>query len=297
MISIDGHTVEFQTFPNGETRLIHNDPIFGFHADGWIDKAVFKYESDADLIKLMIFKRYLDVRRINLKTLIISYMPYSRMDRSENDSPFTLKYVSEFINNLNFISIVVIEPHSDVTCALLNNAKASYINFHLIDIVKSSVSFNDNKDYLVFPDAGAKKRYSKMKSKNILFCDKVRDFNTGDISRLDLIGDISEAKGKNAIIVDDLCSYGGTFIATADRLREAGFNNVYLLVAHAENAIFEMNEKTGKQLFQYIGKIFTTNSLLSKHNNIENKRFEPKLVVYDVESLIPLLVVKGDTSV
>jgi ribose-phosphate pyrophosphokinase len=282
MILLNKQEIKFETFPNGETKLIH-DNIEGLLLKNGNEMS-FKYENDADLIKLMFIKNYIDEYYKNiLIDLVIYYMPYSRMDRSEDYSPFTLKYVSKFINNLNFDSITVIEPHSEVTCALLDRVFPAYINFNLVEEVKAMVGFDEDKDYIVFPDAGASKRYSKMKAQNTLFCTKIRNFVTGDIEGLELVGDTSKAYGRTAIIVDDLSSYGGTFIHTADRLREEGFVEVNLLVAHAENVIFKRNERTGKLLFEHVEKIFTTDSVLTEHNNEENAKFESQLHVFKIE--------------
>jgi len=284
MILVNRKEVEFIKFPNGETQI----KVDSLPERGWLIQSIsLKYENDSDLIKLMLVKNYLDAcDRLSTDKLIIYYMPYSRMDRSENGSPFTLKYITNFINSLGFKKVVVIEPHSDVTPALLNNAESLYINFDLIEKVKEEVLFNEDKDYIVFPDAGASKRYSKMKSRNTLFCNKIRDFETGDIKGLELVGDTSKAYGRTAIIVDDLSSYGGTFIHTADRLREEGFVEVNLLVAHAENSIFERNERTGKLLFEHVDKIFTTDSILTKQNEWQNKKFESQLKIYNIEGVL-----------
>src|SRR6185312_16307283 len=178
MILVNRKEVEFIKFPNGETQI----KVDSLPERGWLIQSIsLKYEDDSDLIKLMLVKNYLDAcDRLSTDKLIIYYMPYSRMDRSENGSPFTLKYITNFINSLGFKKVVVIEPHSDVTPALLNNAESLYINFDLIEKVKEEVLFNEDKDYIVFPDAGASKRYSKMKARNTLFCNKIRDFETGD---------------------------------------------------------------------------------------------------------------------
>ena len=284
MILVNRKEVEFIKFPNGETQI----KVDSLPERGWLIQSIsLKYENDSDLIKLMLVKNYLDAcDRLSTDKLIIYYMPYSRMDRSENGSPFTLKYITNFINSLGFKKVVVIEPHSDVTPALLNNAESLYINFDLIEKVKEEVLFNEDKDYIVFPDAGASKRYSKMKARNTLFCNKIRDFETGDIKGLELVGDTSKAYGRTAIIVDDLSSYGGTFIHTADRLREEGFVEVNLLVAHAENSIFERNERTGKLLFEHVDKIFTTDSILTKQNEWQNKKFESQLKIYNIEGVL-----------
>lgn len=275
MISIGSKEIEFKTFPNGETLLAHDSEIF-LHS-GVIRRILFKYESDADLIKLMLLKDYLDEMNISCNGLSIAYMPYSRMDRSENGSPFTLRYVANFINRLNFQNVTIIEPHSDVTCALVHKSKARYVNFDLVEKVKKEINFNDNTDFLVFPDAGASKRYSKMKAKNVLVGHKNRDFETGQIKSLQLVGE--GYNGEKAIIVDDLSSYGGTFVHTAKALRERGFEEVYLLVAHAENSIFK------GELFNHVDKVFTTDSILTAQNDWANKKFEPQLKIYQLNSI------------
>lgn len=279
MIKVNGNEVLFEKFPNGETRIIESS----LPQVGWVIKNIaLKYEDDSDLIKLMLIKNYLDsIGRKGFNELIIYYMPYSRMDRSENGSPFTLKYVANFINNLGFSKVKVIEPHSDVTPALIDNVEPVYINFDLIEKVKREVTFREDKDYLMFPDAGASKRYSKMKAKNVLIGNKVRDFETGKILGLELMGDKSKAYGRSVIIVDDLSSRGSTFVHSAKKLREEGFVEINLLVAHAENTIFE------GELFDHIDKVFTTDSILTDHLKWENvKESANKLKIYDIEEMI-----------
>lgn len=277
MIKLNGKTVKFDTFPNGETKLIEQSIyVKGTYSRKTI---IFKYVNDSDLLKLMFLKRYIDSISMGYLELIVYYMPYSRQDRTENNSPFTLKYATNFINNLNFDKVVVIEPHSDVTPALLNNVEAKYINFDLLPRVMGSVDFDEGNDYIVFPDSGASKRYSKMGDFNTLVGHKKRDFDTGKITNLDIIG-VNNHIGQKALIVDDLSSYGSTFVRTAKELKKMGIKEIYLLVAHAENSIFK------GELFENINKVFTTDSILTECNNWENKKFEPQLKVYELEDLI-----------
>ncbi|WP_459198552.1 ribose-phosphate pyrophosphokinase [Bacillus subtilis] len=267
MILLNGKVVNFKTFPNGELLLKKEEVISNtkYHIS-------FKYENDGDLIKLLILKKFLKQEA----DLTIYYMPYSRMDRSEDGSPFTLKYIAEFINGLGFNSVEIIEPHSDVTPALINNSHSKFINFNLIHRVIEETGFDSEHDYLFFPDAGAAKRYSKMKFPHLVG-HKQRNFHTGEIKSLKLVGDIPKKTFK-AIIVDDLSSFGGTFIKSAEKLREAGASKVYLLIAHAENSIFE------GELFKskLIDKVFTTDSLLTKQYDWENKKYEDRLKIYKI---------------
>lgn len=274
MIKLNGKEVVFEKFPNGETRLVESAIKNSLHG---VNNVSFKYESDADLIQLLILKKYLDSLKCCC-SLTIKYMPYSRMDRQENESAFTLKYITEFINSLNFIEVKIIEPHSDVSVALLNNVKAQYINFDILPRVLDEVGFEDEIDYIMFPDAGASKRYSKMKMKNVVIGNKNRDFQTGEIKGLELQGSFNTG-GSKAVIVDDLSSYGGTFVRAAEALREQGIEKVYLLVAHAENSVFK-----GK-LFDHIDHLFTTDSIITEENNWENAKFKGKFTIYKTEEV------------
>jgi len=278
MIKVNGKEVVFEKFPNGETKLVHDSIEKGIPL--MFPKIHFKFEDDSDLIKLRFVKNYLDsFFGIDAVKLTIYYMPYSRMDRSEEGSPFTLKYVSNFINEMNFSKVVVIEPHSDVTPALLNNVESKFINFDLLPKVMEEVGFDIEKDYIMFPDLGASRRYKNMKTDNVLIGHKVRDFKTGEIQGLDLIGN-KDKQGKTAIIVDDLSSYGGTFVHSAKRLRAEGFEKIYLLVAHAENSIFK------GELFDHVDKVFTTDTILTEQGNWENAKFKEQLQIYNIEEVL-----------
>lgn len=274
MIWLNKKELHFSQFPNGESNVYAEDFKHLVKSSNTIH---FKYESDQDLIHLMFVKKHLDTFVVDYTNLIIFYMPYSRMDRSEKGSVFTLKYVAEFINELGFCKVTTIEPHSDVTPAVFKNARSYMINEDLLPKVMDEVGFDKDDDYLVYPDAGAQKRYAKMFDGHTLVAHKDRDFATGRIKSLELMGDKdANLTGRTAIIVDDLSSYGGTFLLTAAQLKARGFSKVYLLVAHAETSIFKGN------LFDAdspIDKIFTTDSIISTEHNLQQPE---KLHVYSV---------------
>lgn len=266
MIKINGTALEFKTFPNGET-LVDGEQILN-HAEG-SNIISFKYESDGDLIKLMFVKNFLDDHNFNA-SLVIYYMPYSRMDRVEGSSVFTLKYVSNFINTMGFEQVTLIEPHSDVSLALVNKSRAKYPSIELLERVIQETGFNPEVDYLFFPDAGAQKRYSKVKGYKQLVGFKVRDFQTGQIQKLDIVGAVAKT-GFKAIIVDDLCSYGGTFLLSAEKLRAVGASEIYLLVGHCEASIFQ-----GKiPETDLIDRVFTTNTIIDQSSS-------DKIHVYEI---------------
>ena len=265
MIWLNDTLLDFTTFPNGETKI--NEQQINKILGGVNNSlTTFKYQSDADLIKLLFLKKYLDQLKVK-SDLHIMYMPYSRMDRSEGGSAFTLKYIAEFINGLGFDYIHVLEPHSNVTPALLNNCKTRFLSVDIFYDIKDKINFNNDTDYVYYPDAGAEKRYSKMIAvPNQLVGFKHRDFQTGKITSLQVFGDVKK-KGFKVVMVDDLSSYGGTFILGAKQLRELGASEIYLVVGHCEESIYKGD------IFKtdLIDKVFTTDTIMNEslNNKIE----------------------------
>lgn len=267
MIIVNGKELNVERFPNGESmiREIDNEVYY-------MNRIVvtLKYEDDRDLINLMLVKKHIDETIIGnfiATKLNLTYMPYSRMDRVENTyQVFTLKHIAEFINNLNFDVVEILEPHSDVTPALIKHAVVNNKSIKIAERVWNELDFEEGEDYLVFPDATADKRYNKGWWKTTLTCNKHRDFDTGKILSLEVNGNIP-TKPFRAIIVDDLCSRGGTFMLTAQKLKEMGATEIHLVVAHCEDSIHDGDIlKT-----DLIERVHTTNSILTntKHEKLE----------------------------
>lgn len=276
MIYLNGVKIEVSDFPNNESNIADAVVNANINAENAIR---MKYEGDKDLIHLMMVKRHLDERGVgDFVHLYLPYVPYSRMDRSKNGSIFTLKYIAEFINSLNFRSVTVFEAHSDVTPALINKCKHVLVNYDLLKTVEDQIGFDKENDYLFFPDAGAQKRYSDLVGYKTLVGAKKRDWETGEIKGLEIVGEIPEyKKGRKVIVVDDLCSYGGTFVRSSDLLNTAGFDKRYLIICHAEDSIFKGN------LFKddYFNKIFATDSMIDT-SKVDFDTYKDKIEFFKV---------------
>jgi ribose-phosphate pyrophosphokinase len=180
------------------------------------------------------------VRRINPSTkiaLTIPYFPYARQDRVCNEGEaLSVKVMADLINSLNCASLTIYDPHSDVTPALLNNCRVVSV----ADIISKSFlakEINTKNLLLVSPDAGAEKKVRMVAKKlasagilvEVLCATKSRDTMTGNITSTTIHGDV---KGKNIMIVDDICDGGATFIELAKLLKEQGAGDIYLYVSH-----------------------------------------------------------------
>jgi ribose-phosphate pyrophosphokinase len=98
------------------------------------------------------------------------------------------------------------------------------------------------------------KRYSDMINMPYAFGIKKRDWETGKILGLDIMN-TELVKGKNILIIDDICSRGGTFLHAAKALKAAGANRIFLYVTHAEKTMVEGEMYNNLDLVE---KIYTT---------------------------------------
>ena len=198
--------------------------------------------------------------------LELPYIPNARQDRIKApEDVFTLKYFAQMINSLGFSKVTVLDPHSYVSEALLDNICIQTPKENVEEVL-DTISEGGEDILLFYPDEGAMKRYSAMCDKPYVFGMKKRDWATGQIQGLEVQGQTELIKGSTVLIVDDICSRGGTFYHSAKALKALGAGKIYLYISHCENSILEGELLTSG----LIEKVFTTNSIFTKeHEKIE----------------------------
>lgn len=198
------------------------------------------------------------IPNINEYRLIIPCLFGQRSDRRfTHGQSFDLKLIAEVINNCKFNEVGILDPHSDVSLALINNSyKISSFN-HVKDAFDAECIINDiwgvDKPIIISPDAGAYKKcfeYGEKLQAEVVAAVKYRDSN-GKIN-LKFIGDVD---GKNCLIVDDLIDGGATFINLSKELEVRRAKKVCLYVTHGYfSKGFEILEEA-------INHIYCTNSV------------------------------------
>ena len=81
---------------------------------------------------------------------------------------------------------------------------------------------------------------------------KQRDVKTGKLKAFKVYAD--DLRGRDCIIVDDICDGGGTFMGLAEELKQKGAGKLYLAVSHG---IFNRGFEELNKVFE---KIYTTDS-------------------------------------
>lgn len=199
---------------------------------------VWDYEPAKGIAELFTLLLYVDALRRAGQTITsidIPYIPCGRQDRvALPGEPLSIAVVASLINNLNVPRITTLDPHSDVTSALIERLHiTTQEEFWWLKIRKC---MNPNKNVcLISPDAGALKKIYRLAQRvgscvRVVECSKLRDLNTGALS--DFHVNAKSLECLDCVIVDDICDGGGTFIGIAQLLRAKGAKTVTLCVTH-----------------------------------------------------------------
>lgn len=153
-------------------------------------------------------------------TLTMPYVPYARQDRVMGyGQALSIKVFCDFINSLKFDSVVISDPHSDVTTALLDNV-VEIKQHNLVNVISVLSEFDPQA--IVSPDAGATKKAFQTANKymiSLVECQKHRCVMTGNITGV--TAPKVDPSLTRLLIVDDICDGGRTFEEVAKALKEA----------------------------------------------------------------------------
>ena len=188
------------------------------------------------------------LRRMNVKHIevLIPYVPYARQDRvMVPGESLSIKVFADLLNNLQLDNVIVFDPHSDVTPALINNCDI-ISNYEMVKYFINELQLQDF--VLVSPDLGAYKKVDKLAQqigykKEIATGIKVRNLETGEILRSDV--NTSDLANKPCLVVDDICDGGRTFIELAAALKATGAGDLYFIASHgifSHNALERLQE-------------------------------------------------------
>lgn len=278
---------EVSKFPDGQQqiKITNHKDLFQENDYEWGEpqlrtdvqiKARLNNFKDLELI-ICATKSLRQLEIVNI-TLYVPYFLGSRSDRKfeEGSNNYLKDVICPIINSLKFESVTVLDPHSDVLEACLNNFK-KVDNFSLVKWALNTYQFDNKKksgsyyeDFiLISPDAGANKKIFKVAEQigytgDIITCSKSRDVD-GKLSKTEVpLWDWNDdgetiyknnCNNKDFIIIDDICDGGATFINIAKEIKNnLDKSKIYLIITHG---IFS---KGFKELNKYFDGIYCTNS-------------------------------------
>jgi len=275
------------TFSGGEVNVkIENPSLINEGDNIQITQHIHNSNDTMELLLVTNALRQLFVGDIEV---VIPYVPYARQDRvMVEGEALSIKVFAEIINAQNYKKVTILDPHSSVTPALINNVYIVDNTKFVLDcfeMLHERMKYFNGKEniFLVSPDAGALKKVEKCAKKlieeklidnnPIIIGTKTRDVTNGKILNSSI--NVEKIPANNVcVIIDDICDGGRTFIELAKVLRNAGAERICLFVTHG---IFSAGFKP---IFEEIDVIATTNSFkdvddadLECMNEFQNRNF------------------------
>jgi len=223
-------------FPDGQyhfelgvasTRTYEQDPKAS---------VITRLSTPNDIVRLMTFLHFLHFHGIREAELQVGYVYGGRTDRTINGGVVIPSVVSSLIQSspVAISKTYLFDPHSDVTAACLPNAVA-VSNIELVRQHLEMCGYDKDASILIAPDQGAMKKTAHIAEQlgmRYTFTSKVRNVNDGSLSGFSVPYPAAFNRVSNAIIVDDICDGGGTFIGVADVVHQFSNASVDLVVSH-----------------------------------------------------------------
>ncbi|MBQ7307940.1 MAG: hypothetical protein IJW82_05365 [Clostridia bacterium] len=260
---INGNLLKVKRFSSGELKFLKST-LNSFLINNSVE---ILYLNEESIFELQLVLSYYNNIKADIN-LILSYLPYQRMDHTDRDELDTVNYVADIFNSYNLKSITICEPHCD-TSSFNNCINFSFIN-NLKERVFKQIDFNEDSDTIIVTDKGGLKRYGNL-GKNVVYFNKVRDLESGLIIKHEIVGKINP--NSKILIVDDIISTGDTICNIIDYLKTLNLQKTYIFCGHFEKNIY--NKRLIKE--KNVKKIFSTNSLTKNANK--------KLFLFDIKEI------------
>lgn len=248
------YTVDLNNYPDGMPVIPHLDLDTPENAlPTYPDTMILRPQTLEQFVAGMFWCDAAAERGNPIKNLILPHVPGGRQDRINpaGDYLFTLKSVAKMINDRKFDRVIVLDPHSTVTPALIDRC---------VVVSLADLMHNYWRGYggVIAPDVGAAKRaFDVAQVLGVPFhqAEKHRDVATGKLSGF---AAPTIKSGEHYLVVDDICDGGGTFLGLGEIIKEKGaFAD--LIVTHG---IFS---KGLDDLLTVYKKVSTTDSTTFNH--------------------------------
>lgn len=211
--------------------------------------------SDRHLMELLIMIDTFVRASAERVTAVVPYFGYSRSDKKDRPRvPIAAKLVANLITKAGTHRVLTIDLHASQIGGFFD---IPVDHLYAAPIVVEYFNANPIENLIVVaPDTGGAERaraYAKRLNAGLALCDKRRErANEADV--MNIVGDV---RGKNCLIVDDMCDTGGTICKVAKALHEAGANEIFAVFTHAVlsgKAIENIDDS-------YLKKVIVTNTI------------------------------------
>lgn len=230
-LNIELGDVKLKTFANGETYCRYRESIRG--ADVFIVQACHGPETNDYILELMIMIQAAKLASANRITAIMPWFPYSRQDKKSSPrEPITGKLLADVLEAAGADRVLTMDLHAGQIQGFFTipvdhmTALPLFARYY-----RETLGLYGDAVVAVSPDPGRAKmatKFAQMLDADFALMNKNRPAH--DVAAVtQVVGDV---EGKIAIMSDDIIVTGGTLVAGAQALLEAGATEVYACATH-----------------------------------------------------------------
>ncbi|NOJ27342.1 MAG: phosphoribosylpyrophosphate synthetase [Nitrososphaera sp.] len=196
---------------------------------------------------------------------VIPYLAYARQDKAFLDGEVvSAALVARLLESAGVERVITVDIHSKIA--------ASYFSVGVRDIssipllADYALKMNLRRPVIVSPDQGGIARaeqFAKILESDMIALKKSRDRNTGAVTiEQKLDADIS---GRDAILVDDMISSGGSIAKATEVLLKNNAGEIYAMCAHA----LMLDDAAQKIQAAGVRDVIATNSIPGKYAKVD----------------------------
>jgi ribose-phosphate pyrophosphokinase len=232
--------------------------------------------TDQNLMELLVMLDAFRRSSAERVTAVIPYYGYARSDKKDRPRvPIGAKLVSNLIATAGADRVLTMDLHAaqiqgffDIPVDHLFAAPV-FIGYYQANPMPNLT--------VVAPDTGGAERaraYAKRLDAELALCDKRRE-KANEAEVMNVVGDV---RGRNCLIVDDMCDTGGSLSKVAAALKEAGADHIHACFTHPVLSGKACDKLHGSAIEQ----IVTTNTIpldekLCRQSNIKVLSIAPIL--------------------
>lgn len=195
---------------------------------------------------------------------VIPYLAYARQDRAflEGETA-SIALVAKLLEASGVKSVITVDIHSQTALGCFSRIK----NVSSIPLLaQHAAKLRLKRAIVVSPDAGGAGRaeeFARLVKSDVIALKKSRDRTTGEVTVDQDIG--ADVSGRDAILVDDMISSGGSIVKAAEVLKKNGAGRVYAMCAHA----LLIGDAAANIAKAGVAGIIATNSIPGRHSEVD----------------------------
>jgi ribose-phosphate pyrophosphokinase len=220
--------------------------------------------TDTHLIQLLMIAKKCTDDGAQHVCAVIPYLGYARQDRAFLEGEVvSIDLVAKLFETVGVEHIITVDIHSQLAMSYF----ASIQNVSSIPLLADYASKMKLRDPIaVSPDAGGTNRakeFARLLNIDVIVLKKSRHRVTGEVTMDEKLHmDLSK---RDAIVIDDIISSGGSIIKSAEVLDKKGVGRIYAMCAHA----LLIRDAAQKIKSAGVQDIISTNSVPGEYSKVE----------------------------